>query len=628
LHTAKGSHAGVDVPARVDVYGELGNGQYHYAGGVSLEKQEFQDSESHWLHVEISSPRPEIMVIVRPRGSYLFLDEVSWESRSTAISKSLNVVGDAPACERDSLERHRKSLLGAINPEARTVEAWVREFGSPEVAIWAEENPFVALQPFPPAWRIRRSKIELDLSGSRSESESGCIGILSTGESERAFDVAVNGDLAVVRWVSISHLQPILSADGQMVYDPLLPLNNGAQMKVPGRQASYIWIQADMRQIPPGRHKIVVNIKDSATSWYGSVPVAITVAPITLQPNRRPAANNWAYTSDRPIWRDREIVLSDLVEHGINVFVLHPSVIPRPSLKDEWDLKIEQRFLRDLTLYRGKGLILLYLEWGRGQGPAWIDPVRGKDSSGQKNAVRRWVRKIITIMESLNIDLSEWALYPIDEPRGEDLRFLREVAAWVKEEDSAVQIYANPISTTSVSTSSAELVPLESLVNFWQPSLSFANNQAGSFFKKLKHPWWVYAGAPGLAKSASPWEHYRLLSWRAWGSGAVGVGFWSYSDTSGTSAWDDLDGRRPDFAVVYEGRDGSPTPVSSRRWEAFREGIEDFQLLESAIYGDISLSPQLTADLRARVKKILNQTNPAFELIEGLRRELLNTSMQ
>jgi hypothetical protein len=54
------------------------------------------------------------------------------------------------------------------------------------------------------------------------------------------------------------------------------------------------------------------------------------------------------------------------------------------------------------------------------------------------------------------------------------------------------------------------------------------------------------------------------------------VGFWSYSDTNGSSAWDDIDGRRPDWAVVYESDKGV---VSSRRWEAFREGLEDYALL-------------------------------------------------
>lgn len=71
------------------------------------------------------------------------------------------------------------------------------------------------------------------------------------------------------------------------------------------------------------------------------------------------------------------------------------------------------------------------------------------------------------------------------------------------------------------------------------------------------------------------------MSWQAFYLGFKGAGFWNYADTgSGEnlgSAWDDFDGKRPDFSVIYEGENG--TIVSSRRWEAWRMGVEDYELL-------------------------------------------------
>jgi len=98
----------------------------------------------------------------------------------------------------------------------------------------------------------------------------------------------------------------------------------------------------------------------------------------------------------------------------------------------------------------------------------------------------------------------------------------------------------------------------------------------GSWFTTLHRDWWLYSNPKSPAKLASPLHDFRLLAWWAWHYGARGIGFWSYSDTNGSSAWDDLDSRRPDWAVVYESPDGI---VSSRRWEAFREGLEDYALL-------------------------------------------------
>ncbi|MBW1923276.1 MAG: hypothetical protein JRJ35_07355 [Deltaproteobacteria bacterium] len=623
IHTAKGSFAGVKIPLRVDVYGDLGNGKYHHAGDLEIEEQAFQDRESHWLNVSVDSVSPRMMVIVRPSGRYLFIDELRWKNISNSRPRDLEVIGDAHACELDSVKRHRHSLLGKIRPEKEVVKSWVGAFGKFGIATWVVENPFDSFPAFPPVENIHRCGNKIELWGSKSELECGCIGMLTNGKDKRKIEVAVEGYADIVNSISLSRVQGILSAEGQLVFDPLIPLVSGDQIDIPGRCAVYIWVQVDFHNIPPGHHGVAIKLRENAKAWNVIVPVSINVAPVKLKTKHRPAATNWAYTSDRPIWRNRKLILKDLIKHGINVFVVHPSAIPMPSIKDDWDNRAAQRFVKDLSLFQGKGLILLYLEWGRGRGPAWLDPLYGKDLERQKVAVQRWVRRIRQVLESLGISHSEWALYPIDEPCGENLHFLREIAAWVKEEDPAIQLYANPITSSSAHTSPEDLISLKGLVDFWQPSLRFATNDGAPFFAGLKHLWWVYVGIPRPAKSASPWYYYRLMAWRAWEAGASGVGFWSYSDTSGTSAWDDLDGRRPDYAVVYEGRDSSETPISSRRWEAFREGVEDFQLLETVAKGDIPSSSKMDGILKARVKNLLEKQEVSFDILNGLRKEML-----
>ena len=102
IHTAKGSFAGVDIPLRVDVYGDVGNGKYHYAGGLATKGQAFQDRKGHWLNVNVASVSPRMMVIVRPNGSYLFMDELHWETVSNDGPGNVEVIGNAQVCERDS----------------------------------------------------------------------------------------------------------------------------------------------------------------------------------------------------------------------------------------------------------------------------------------------------------------------------------------------------------------------------------------------------------------------------------------------------------------------------------------------------------------------------------------------
>ena len=134
--------------------------------------------------------------------------------------------------------------------------------------------------------------------------------------------------------------------------------------------------------------------------------------------------------------------------------------------------------------------------------------------------------------------------------------------------------------------------------------------------KRLGKKIWVYNARGG--KKGHPLAFYRLQAWRAFKYGASGLGFWAYADTGphGTG-WDDFDGVRPDFSVIYEGR---KSILSSKRWEAWREGVEDFVLLGLAQKNLNRIGDE--AEIAALVEKVIAQDKDcsAFNLI---RRRLL-----
>jgi hypothetical protein len=136
-------------------------------------------------------------------------------------------------------------------------------------------------------------------------------------------------------------------------------------------------------------------------------------------------------------------------------------------------------------------------------------------------------------------------------------------------------LYANPGRIADGDFRSGEdLSALIELVDLWQPQTGVA---ADVLAEKLegKPRWWIYQVGDAPAKGILP-LCYRKLAWDADRYGARGFGVWSFSDTGGTSAWSDLDGVRPDWALVYESPGGV---ISSRRWEAFKAGIQDYQQL-------------------------------------------------
>ena len=106
---------------------------------------------------------------------------------------------------------------------------------------------------------------------------------------------------------------------------------------------------------------------------------------------------------------------------------------------------------------------------------------------------------------------------------------------------------------------------------------------------------WTYANPQGtLPSQADPYRYYRSAIWQAWNEGMTGFGYWIYS---GRGAWNyfGVPGvTEGGYAVVYDStRLDTPPEVSSqelivpsKRWEATREGVEDYTylwMLRSAI---------------------------------------------
>jgi hypothetical protein len=136
-----------------------------------------------------------------------------------------------------------------------------------------------------------------------------------------------------------------------------------------------------------------------------------------------------------------------------------------------------------------------------------------------------------------------------------------------------------------------------------------------AFLKRFNRMIWSYSGS---GKHADPLRAYRAQAWRAFQHGATGIGFWAYADVgqSGT-AWDDLDGTRPDPAVIYEAANGV---ASSKRWEAWREGVEDYELLYQA---QMELKRQnRSIDFNRAVDEAFSGD---YERFEKIRRDLLST---
>ena len=154
---------------------------------------------------------------------------------------------------------------------------------------------------------------------------------------------------------------------------------------------------------------------------------------------------------------------------------------------------------------------------------------------------------------------------------GKDVDQFIKLAAWTRKEISGVQFYATLESLASLR--SLPFLDIAQIINIDDRLKDLA---------LYKTEIWLY-DAKGPAKNLSPYSYYRLMSWKAFVLGLKGAGFWNYSDFSGwgdlppVKAWDDFVDKGDSYAVIYEGSNGHI--VSSRRWESWRMGVEDYELL-------------------------------------------------
>jgi hypothetical protein len=140
-------------------------------------------------------------------------------------------------------------------------------------------------------------------------------------------------------------------------------------------------------------------------------------------------------------------------------------------------------------------------------------------------------------------------------------------AAWVKETIPSIKLYATLGEATQKSKGWERIFPYLDIAQAFSYDMLKNRNM-------LKGQAWIYS-SNGISRSLSPYSYYRMSSWKAFLRGYTGVGFWAYADIGeNSSAWEVND---RDFAVIYEGK--GDNIISSRRWEAWRMGIEDYELL-------------------------------------------------
>ena len=163
-------------------------------------------------------------------------------------------------------------------------------------------------------------------------------------------------------------------------------------------------------------------------------------------------------------------------------------------------------------------------------------------------------------------------LYPYDEVRGADIHDFKIFAEWAKKTIAGINFYATLTNKEAIDS----LSPLVAIAQIPGDL---------DLFQQLpphKSEIWIYSGS-APARSLSSYGFYRLMAWKAFANDIKGIGFWNYADEGNAKQLnlisDPLINVSSSYSVIYD----SPGKeiISSRRWEAFRLGIEDYSILNA-----------------------------------------------
>ena len=235
-----------------------------------------------------------------------------------------------------------------------------------------------------------------------------------------------------------------------------------------------------------------------------------------------------------------------------------------------------------------------------------------------KKAFRSWVLEFERhLRDDIGLAYDEYAVQLWDEATNKDADrtvqggyFVREIAPRIRTCMDGAQ-------------SVAEVQAMDPVIDLWIPHQttlyrSKEREALRDLYRNLMakgEPVWTYTCSTNM-KAMHPLDYYRLKEWRVWELGLQGSCYWAYNSWRG-DPWDDFDGEIADCGAVYDGPNG---PITTRRWEATRDGREDYKCLHltRAAQGSAKREAEIDTIVRKVLASPLDSTAFAVE-----RKELL-----
>jgi outer membrane protein assembly factor BamB len=437
------------------------------------------------------------------------------------------------------------------------------------------------------------------------------------------FDALTNG-IVVVPHRSVG----VPTSLGEVAWDALPELDESGTLTIPSLASRELWLDVDLAAAKPGEHQVKLRLQAlngagvlEATGSAHTIPptetaveIALHLADFTLVP-----AGDFRMCT----WGAPEAAqLPDMLAHGNNVFTVS---LPSAKYDALGHLTGSDYAALDQVLGRlhGKDVVLLLTGMPNLHGEPKSDAYRAD--------LKTFLDELVTHMAGAGFDTKHFALYPFDEPGGtgwSPINQIVELGKLVRAINPEVMMYVDGGGELSMFQAIAPYIDV------WCPPINMLTEKTPVMDVVRKHGkmLWSYDCGYGYSrpvganlKNMNLVGNYRNAALFAFRHNATGIGYWCYN--LGGDPWGRVD---MEYMLVYPGR---TKPITSRRWEAVREGIEDYRIaaaLRKRLAEDAGGS--VSAAARARIERLFQVSLPGLldqsyaEAALGLGRNVIDAS--
>ena len=512
-------------------------------------------------------------------GCIALLDNVNWdgiapdkqEGLRQLCTKTLKKIDDTlDACRKAEQDGGFKGAYHATNKafhDLRQENAMGRLvlLDKPVFYAW-EISPYVNIfkKEFPAADSQPLSKIAVSMAV--NEYRDAVFMVSGNGSGDQQIDVSLTTqDKTLQDSTLIQESLYLTNAVGQVVGGGHYRLETA--LAIPQSESRQIRIRFTSKNggLKPGRYDFAIKLIDSKTSYQQVIPGTVEVWNFDLPDAASFMSNNtYPQLTQTSLADLKDLMVKDMKEYGLNVFLVHPKDIS--IIQPDGQVQFE---FAELDKY----LATVMTSWGSGPTPQFIFSL-GYGIKPSEARLPTWMEEFTAVLEKHGVSFSECYFVFCDEATEQQLT-MQEVP--VHEEMKRAVPHAR-ISTNSSAILSDVAVRARhfATVDRWEPDLYHVkhNPRLLDYLRSSGKPITLYqCRGTWSVRDANMYNYYRVYGWEAIQAGCVGMGLWTYCVDWNMDPWKDKENQ---FVLVFR----HPTKrdlVHSRRYEVFREGIDDYR---------------------------------------------------